>query len=400
MKRKLARASAADRRRERDAKEEAALDADAQQDRAQQRAEARKARKMLEEANDDADNAIQEVELSSEEDSESETEENAMEDESDAQDEEDDGEEGEEATPKKAKKAKGAMSKQDEKILKKRIAEQKKIANIVPYTNKQRVLIFCSRGINSRFRHLMDDMRSLLPHHRTEIKHDTKRNLTEINEVCEFKGCNNCMFFEARKRKDLYLWLCKTPNGPSVKFHVLNIHTMDELRLSGNCLKGSRPMLSFSGEFDMDPTLQLIKEIFTQIYGTPAGHPKSKPFVDHIMNFSLLDGKIWFRHFQIVDTTQDPKEIKRALKDGEETIKLVEIGPRFVLDLIKVFDGSFGGRTLVENPAYTTPTAERSAYMKGLGSKYASRKKSQQERAERAEVNVIPADPVRDVFRS
>lgn len=30
------------------------------------------------------------------------------------------------------------------------------------------------------------------------------------------------MFFEARKHKDLYLWLAKTPNGPSAKFHVTN----------------------------------------------------------------------------------------------------------------------------------------------------------------------------------
>ena len=33
------------------------------------------------------------------------------------------------------------------------------------------------------------------------------------------------------------------------------------------------------------------------------------------------------------------------------------IGPRFVLNPIKVFDGSFGGRTLYENPRYVTPNA-------------------------------------------
>lgn len=30
------------------------------------------------------------------------------------------------------------------------------------------------------------------------------------------------MFFEVRKRMDLYLWMSKTPDGPSVKFHVAN----------------------------------------------------------------------------------------------------------------------------------------------------------------------------------
>ena len=34
-------------------------------------------------------------------------------------------------------------------------------------------------------------------------------------------------------------------------------------------------------------------------------------------------------------------------------------GPRFVLQLIKVFEGSFGGPTLYENPQYITPNAVR-----------------------------------------
>ncbi len=32
-------------------------------------------------------------------------------------------------------------------------------------------------------------------------------------------------------------------------------------------------------------------------------------------------------------------------------------GPRFALQLIKVFEGSFGGDTLYENPHYVTPNA-------------------------------------------
>ena len=36
------------------------------------------------------------------------------------------------------------------------------------------------------------------------------------------QGCNNVVFFEARKHKDLYLWMAKAPSGPSVKFHCTN----------------------------------------------------------------------------------------------------------------------------------------------------------------------------------
>jgi hypothetical protein len=128
------------------------------------------------------------------------------------------------------------------------------------------------------------------------------------------QGCTSAMFFEARKRKDCYLWLSKVPSGPTAKFLIVNgapaaiisrfvvllprlsschgvlscapapvhwltcgtqpalqldyqlicscigscerarqpaasaataVHTMAELKLSGNHLKGSRPVLSF-----------------------------------------------------------------------------------------------------------------------------------------------------------
>jgi len=36
------------------------------------------------------------------------------------------------------------------------------------------------------------------------------------------QGCTSVMFFEARKHKDLYLWLAKAPNGPCAKFHITN----------------------------------------------------------------------------------------------------------------------------------------------------------------------------------
>lgn len=39
----------------------------------------------------------------------------------------------------------------------------------------------------------------------------------------------------------------------------------------------------------------------------------------------------------------------------EEDASLVEIGPRFVLNLIKIFQGSFGGPTLYENPGFKSP---------------------------------------------
>ncbi len=90
------------------------------------------------------------------------------------------------------------------------------------YKNKQHTLVFCSRGINYRHRHLMMDLIALMPHSKTDVKFDDKHQLSTINEIADMKNCTNVIFFETRKKNDLYLWLAKTPMGPSVKFHLTN----------------------------------------------------------------------------------------------------------------------------------------------------------------------------------
>jgi ribosome biogenesis protein BRX1 len=95
------------------------------------------------------------------------------------------------------------------------------------------------------------------------------------------------------------MWISKTPNGPSAKLHIQNIHTMDELKLTGNSLKGSRHVLSFDKNFDSSPHYQLLREMFTQVYGVPKGSRRSKPFIDHVLSFSIVDNKIWFRNYQV-----------------------------------------------------------------------------------------------------
>jgi ribosome biogenesis protein BRX1 len=62
----------------------------------------------------------------------------------------------------------------------------------------------------------------------------------------------------------LYLWMTRSPNGPSAKFHVQNIHTMDELKMTGNCLKGSRGICVFDGGWDSEHWA-LQKEMFTHV---------------------------------------------------------------------------------------------------------------------------------------
>lgn len=128
------------------------------------------------------------------------------------------------------------------------------------------------------------------------------------------------------------------------------MHTMAELKLTGNHLKGSRPILTFTSVFDEHPHLQVLKELLLQVcagyfnrsfleffvivsslhactpsvsrpstahissgllrvlsdhlqvYCTPKDHRKSKPFFDHVFAFSVVDNHIWFRNYQVGPT--------------------------------------------------------------------------------------------------
>ena len=160
------------------------------------------------------------------------------------------------------------------------------------YTNKQRVLLIASRGINARFRHLLEDLKKIIPHHKKDNKLDLKGDLQAVNDIADMNSCNQILYLECRKRQDLYMHLARSPHGPSVKFHVVNIHTMDELKLTGNCMLGSRPFLDFDSKFDTSPHARLLKLLLTDAFGTPYGHPKSKPFVDRVMCFYWVKNNI------------------------------------------------------------------------------------------------------------
>ncbi|CAD0089725.1 unnamed protein product [Aureobasidium vineae] len=255
--------------------------------------------------------------------------------------------------------------------------------------NRQRVLILSSRGITYRHRHLLNDLYSLLPHSRKDAKLDTKTKLYQLNELADLYNCNNVFFFEARKGKDLYIWMSKPPNGPTVKFHLQNLHTMEELHFTGNCLKGSRPVLSFDATFESAPHLKLIKELLTQTFGVPKGARKTKPFVDHVMAFTVADNKVWTRVYQINETEAGKTSAipeqglpmpsatevtsSKGKKDAETKLNLVEIGPRFVLTPIIIQEGSFGGPIIYENKEFVSPNQVRREVRVARSAKYNNR---------------------------
>ncbi|XP_063994309.1 ribosome biogenesis protein BRX1 homolog, partial [Diachasmimorpha longicaudata] len=180
-----------------------------------------------------------------------------------------------------------------------------------------------------------------------------------INEI-SLERCERSfsrVLFEGRKKRDLLMWFSNAKRGPSAKFVLENIHTMGEMKLTGNCLKGSRPILSFDENFSTNPPYALLQELVAQIFGVPNNHPKSKSFFDHVYTFSVLDNRIWFRNYEILS------------EDGG----LAEIGPRFVLNPVKIFAGSFAGETLWDNSFYISPAKFRQAVNKKAGGKHINR---------------------------
>ncbi|OQR73978.1 ribosome biogenesis protein BRX1-like [Tropilaelaps mercedesae] len=251
------------------------------------------------------------------------------------------------------------------------------------WTNKQRLLIFASRGITYRDRHLMNSLRSLLAHSKEEVKFEKKDNLAAINEIAEMKNCNKVMYMENRRKSDTYMWLANMRTGPTLKFLIQNVSTMEELKFSGNCLRGSRPLLSFDPTFNNNPWSRLVKEVLAQTFGTPAYHPRSQPFFDHVFVFRLLDKRTWFRNYQIVE------------EDGS----LVEIGPRFCLNLIKIFDGPFSDVVIYTNPHYVAPNKIRRLAKKD--SRYVERKEQKVKRQFIEKLPMpSPEDPHLDVFET
>ena len=90
--------------------------------------------------------------------------------------------------------------------------------NSKQWKNRQRTMIFSSHGISNTFRYLVKDIINLIPNSKVESKLERKGIRDVINDLAYERSCNNYLFFDCHKHIDLFMWLCKSPNGPSIKF--------------------------------------------------------------------------------------------------------------------------------------------------------------------------------------
>jgi ribosome biogenesis protein BRX1 len=111
--------------------------------------------------------------------------------------------------------------------------------------------------------------------------------------------------------------------------------------------------------------------------------------------------QIWVRNYQILEqqpTNALEAHLAKKQSGQEQATSLVEIGPRFVLNPIRIFRGSFGGQTLFQNPDFVSPNEIRSMEHKRKNNSYISRKENEKKRKTRSEELVLPEDPLDSVF--
>ena len=213
-------------------------------------------------------------------------------------------------------------------------------AKATDWLNKQRTLVAFSQGIRANERQLAVELSRLMCHSKTDSAVAREDFAEQLAEMCRLRNCQNCLFFE-QKKHEAYLWVSKSAEGPSVKFRLSDIVLAESTKFHGNCLKASRPVLSFDAGFLASPELALVRHLLVDCFNTPKNHPKAQPFFDKVFHFGAEGGVVDFRHFQMVANGHRPSEFE-----------FVEVGPRFRLELVKAFDSFCGGRLLFANPLF------------------------------------------------
>ena len=100
-----------------------------------------------------------------------------------------------------------------------------------------------------------------------------------------------------------------------------------------------------------------------------------------------------------MDRAVDAKDAARKLAAGVDPTELIEIGPRMVLDVVRIFAHSMGGPTLYSNPDYLSPNRLRHELNVLRAGKYTARKGQEGDRERRDAELVLPEDPLDAVFK-
>lgn len=225
--------------------------------------------------------------------------------------------------------------------------KEKKISKIGP--NNHKPIIVDNKGLKHEHFLLLKDFIDLVPHAKKGSSIPSNE-VIYLDEIATDRHCDTVAFFETRHKginRENYFWISRVPEGPSFNFFVEDVDTIVQLRTIGNCMKGSRPLLFFDKKFDDNDHLLLAKNLLKRLFSVPYQNKHAKPFVDRAMSFFIDEkGSIDSRHYQV-----------QWLED--ETINLVEVGPRFRLVPNFVLAGAFKGSKIWKNESFVSIYKQR-----------------------------------------
>jgi ribosome biogenesis protein BRX1 len=252
-----------------------------------------------------------------------------------------------------------------------------------------RPLLLASKGLIHEHWQVFQDFLDLIPHAKKE-QSMSSFEFVNLDEIAMDRHCDIVAIFETRHRRvnsECYFWIVQVPEGPSINFFVQDAQSVKDLKLIGNCLKGSRPILQFDPKLEDDGVYSIASNLLKKLFSVPFEDPHSKPFVDRTMTFFLRENVIVIRHYQI------------QWGEGEKPTELAEVGPRAELLPNFVLAGAFKGHKIWKNEAFVSPYAELKAERRA---KAEARKRARERQAIREERRMqVPSieDPNADLFR-
>ena len=216
-----------------------------------------------------------------------------------------------------------------------------------------------TRGIKTRHRHLMRDLLRVLPHGKrgSKIATNGEQGLGELLQLCEESDCSEALLLDARDPAGrLYLWAATCPEGPSVLFRVVNVHTVAELKLEARRAHRARNVLIFDRAFGWrlaelsacglqallapgrafgcSSERRVVRALLTRIFSVDPSVEPGRAL--HAITFLWLDGRVWLRVYRI------------QYADDGTVLDVAEIGPRTVLCPVRIIASGFGGAILHE----------------------------------------------------
>lgn len=216
------------------------------------------------------------------------------------------------------------------------------------------LVVYVQRGTTPRQRHLVRDLGTLLSHARFGDKLPRRVGTEALLDACYLSECGmRALFLSARFEDEMCLWLVRLPHGPSVRFHVLNIHTIAECNFGYTPFRVRHPcLLSFDASFDGKPHLRLMRELLRATFSCSAvkhdaasSEQRAQCGFQTVVAFNLVDDRIWLRAYDVVFD-----------EDGRGCAELRERGPRLVLTPQKVLTSVLQGAQLWASASHDNGT--------------------------------------------